>query len=59
MASQSLHLSKCHIVGNLMSRLINNIDFLSLSIVFALGNSADPDKMSHMYPFIGIRDTRG
>ena len=37
-AHLSLHLSKCHIVGNLMSKLNSCIDFYSYSCLHPLSN---------------------
>ena len=49
-ACTSLHLSKCHIIGNHMPRLCYNVDTLTLVLlkpdISSSESSADPDQMA-------------
>ena len=53
-ACLSLHMSTCHIVGNLM-HWFNNIVFLNLKVGFVLANIVNTDKMSrYVQPYLGL-----
>ena len=52
-ARLSLHLSKCHIVGNHMTRLIVYTDAEVNHFTF-ISNSVDPDETAHMSRLIWL-----